>query len=379
MTRAPFDKLVGQPLVSQFLSSAVENNRVNHACLFIGPIGSGKNEAARALAMALVCRQKGCGACDDCIRVMRGSHPDVKVIDPEGAHGYITEQIHDLIRDTNLTPIRAQVKVYIITRADLLYGTPANAFLKTLEEPPNRVVFILLARTRESVLATIFSRCQVIAFRTIPEEEAIQALISTGRVIFKDARIALAATGGSMFRAREYLGSSARRDTRIRVLEIIERLAEADSLEIIEAARDLLVFLKQPLDEVLLEQERQLAEGKEYLSKGALTALEQRHKRALTNREREVLEEAFNICRSWLHDCLLVQIGRQSEVVNTDYQHNIQKTAFSCDVAALVRSIRAVDEAEQRIHYNVSVQSIVEALFLTLRDELGRGSADQVY
>ena len=371
MIRAPFDRLTAQPLVSQFLSSAVEDRLINHAYLFIGPIGVGKNEAARALAEALVCKNGGCGACDDCIRVLRGTHPDVKVIDPEGAGGYVSEQIRDLIHDTNLAPIRAQNKVYILTRADLLSGATANAFLKTLEEPPSRVVFILLARTRESVLETLSSRCQVIAFRFIPEVEAIQILVSSGKATQKDARIALASCGGSVYRAREFLGSASRRNVRIKVLETLEHLSEFDSLDILESARDLLILLKQPLDEFKLEQERQLMEGREYLSKGALTALEQRQKRALTNREREALGEVFNVISSWLRDCLLVRIGRHSDMVNIDFHYNIQKTAQSCDEAAVVRAIRAVDEGEQRIHYNVSVQSSIEALFLTIRDELG--------
>ena len=371
MIRAPFDKLVGQPLVSQFLSSAIENQQINHAYLFVGPIGTGKTEAARALALALACKKGGCGACDDCIRVLRGTHPDVKTIEPEGVNGYVVEQIQGLIHDTNLAPIRAQNKVYLITRADLLVQASANAFLKTLEEPPSRVVFILLARTQESVLETIASRCQVIAFRFIPEADAILMLTANGKVSTKDARIALASTGGSLYRARDFLGSSARREARIKVLGIIERIAEADALDILEFARDLLIFLKQPLDEVRLEQEKQLAAGGEFLSKGALTSLEQRQKRALTVREREVLVESFGIMRSWLRDCLLVCIGRESDVVCTDFIHNIQKTAYNCGESAIVRSIRAVDEAEQQIHYNVSVQSIVEALFLKLRDELG--------
>ena len=371
MIRAPFDKLIGQPLVAQYLSSAIENKQTNHAYLFVGPIGTGKTEAARALALALACKQGGCNACEDCIRVLRGTHPDVRTIEPEGVNGYVVEQIQGLIHDTNLAPIRAQNKVYIITRADLLVQAPANAFLKTLEEPPSRVVFILMARTLESVLETIASRCQVIAFRFIPEADAVQMLVSDGKVSIKDARIALASTGGSLYRARDFIGSSARREARIRALSLIERLSEADALDILEFARDLLIHLKQPLDEVKLEHERQLAKGSEFLSKGALSSLEQRHKRALTAREREVLAEAFGVMRSWLRDCLLVRIGREDDVVNTDFIHNILKTAQNCAESNFVRSIRAVDEAEQQIHYNVSVQSIVEALFLKLRDELG--------
>jgi DNA polymerase-3 subunit delta' len=367
----PFDILFGQPLVARFLSAAIEIRRTSHAYLFVGPIGAGKTVAARALAKALVCKAGGCGSCDDCIRVAHGTHPDVKIIEPEGVSGYITEQVHELIHDTNLAPIRAQNKVYIITRADLLNAAAANAFLKTLEEPSARVTFILLARTRESVLATILSRCQVISFRFVSETEGVSLLMSEDRATLRDARIALAATGGSAYRAHEFLCSPARRNARLRVLEAAEHLPQSDPLDVLDATRELLIALKQPLDEVKLEQERQLVEGKDYLSKGALTALEQRRKRALTNRERETISEALSVLCSWLRDCLLARIGREDDLVNVDFSYNILKIAEATDETVFVRAIAAADETQRRIHYNVSVQSAIEALFLELRDGLG--------
>jgi DNA polymerase-3 subunit delta' len=370
--RPLFASLAGQPLVVRFLTSALDKQLISHAYLFVGPVGAGKNEAARTLAKALVCEDGGCGVCDNCVRAQHGTHPDIKVIDPEGVNGYVVDQMHELIHDSQFAPIRAQRKVYIITRADLLSSAAANAFLKTLEEPPPRVTFILLARTHESVMATIASRCQVIAFRSIPEVEAVHLLIQESRATEKDARIALAATGGSVFRAREYLLSPTRRDVRLKVLETIERLPDSDALTLLEASRELLVFLKQPLDEVRIEQEKQIAEGKDFLTKGAITTLEQRQKRTLSTRERESLVEAFNVLRSWLRDCLLVQIGRADDIVNSDFHYNITKLAEGSDEAAIVRSLDAVDEAQERIHYNVSVQSAFEALLLTLRSLLVR-------
>jgi DNA polymerase-3 subunit delta' len=350
----------------------MDGQHASHAYLFVGPIGAGKTEAARAFARALICRDRGCGACDDCIRVSKGVHPDVKLIEPEGAAGYISEQIRELIHDANLAPVRARGKVYIITRADLLKGAPANAFLKTLEEPLGEVTFILLTRTRESMLETLASRCQVIAFRYVSESQAVPLLMEGSGVTLREARVALATTGGSGYRAREVLGSPSRCDARLKVLEMVERLPRADSLDILESARELLISLKQPLDELKLEQERQLVEGREYLSKGALTALEQRQKRSLTSRERETMGEALGALRSWLRDCLLARIGRGDDLVNSDFYYNILKVAETTDEAALTRAITAVDEAERQIHYNVSVQSVIEALLFTVRDELRR-------
>ncbi|MDR3053115.1 MAG: DNA polymerase III subunit delta' [Coriobacteriales bacterium] len=366
----PFDSLVGQPLVAQFLTAAVAGARLSHAYLFMGPVGSGKTAAAQALAQAILCKQNGCGACDDCIRVARGTHPDVHIVEPLGANGYVSEQIHEVIHDAALAPVRASSKVYIITRADLLQGSPANAFLKTLEEPLASVVFILLARTRDSVLGTIQSRCQVLAFRTIPSNEAEQLLCSLTGVDQTLARIALAAVGGSVHRAQEFLGQSARRDARIKTIETIEQLAQADDYELLQAARELLVALKAPLDSLKIAQEQELIERKDYLSKGAMTQLEQNHKRSLTARERAAVAEAFCIMRSWLRDCLLQRLGTKEPIVNSDFHYNIELTAPRVDEPSLTRALLAIDKAEQQLHYNVSVQLALEVLLFSLREEL---------
>ncbi|MDR1712751.1 MAG: DNA polymerase III subunit delta' [Coriobacteriales bacterium] len=367
---SPFARLAGQRQVASFLTQAVQTRQISHAYMFTGPIGSSKTDTAIALAKAVLCKDGGCGSCDDCIRVSRRSHPDFHIVEPEGASSYLIEQIHELIHDAALAPMRSRRKVYLLTRADMLRGAAANALLKTLEEPPASVVFILLARTLESVMETIVSRCQVVAFRYIPEVEAIQALIDQTGTTEKEARIALAASGGSLTGAREYLGSNARRDLRLKVLGAIEGLPDGDELDALQAARELTVLLSAPLDELIIEQERQLAEGADFLSKGALTALEQRQKRVRTARERERIAETLNVLRSWLRDVLLAGIGRGDDIVNSDFSYNISRCAAHSDAAGLARALLATDAAQERIAYNVSVQSTLESLLLSMQREL---------
>jgi DNA polymerase-3 subunit delta' len=368
-----FDELVGQPMVARFLSAAVAAGTVSHATLLCGPTGAGKTEAALLLARAALCAQGG-GAddCDDCLRMKHGTHPDLHVIAPAGVAGYVGEQIHELIHDVSLAPMRAKRKVYLITRADLLNGTSANALLKTLEEPPASVVFILMARTREAVLPTIASRCQVLAFNSIPEGEAIRLLVEKARVDAADARIALAVTGGSVQRAADFLLSEARRNVRLKVLAIMEHLAEADDLEVLDAVRELCLLLAVPLDAVAAEQAVQLEAGKDYLTKGALTQMEQAHKRELTSRKREAMEEALNVMRSWLRDVLMEHLGCAGDVVNIDHRYNIEKTAARLNEPVLVRSLQAVSVAAERMQYNVLQELALEAMLYTIRGELSK-------
>ena len=176
-----FDGVFGQPRVREFLRATIASGRVSHAYLLTGPAGSNKTSAAYAFAQAIICANGGCGECDDCQRAVRRKHPDIHFYSPEGAQGYLVEQVRDIVSDVTLAPIRAKAKVYIIDRADLLGTQAANAFLKTLEEPVEGVTFILLGRTREGVLPTIVSRCQVVPFRHIPATEAAGILSQRGR------------------------------------------------------------------------------------------------------------------------------------------------------------------------------------------------------
>jgi DNA polymerase-3 subunit delta' len=365
-----FDQLVGQPRVARFLQAAAANPERAQAYLFCGPLGAGKTEAAQAFAQALLCVKGGCGQCDDCIRIAHGTHPDYQVITPMGAAGYLMEQMRELIHDASLAPVRAQAKVYLITRADLLRGASANSLLKTLEEPPERTTFILLARVRDAMLPTIVSRCQAVTFRRVPTSEAIQALCSSSNASEQDARVALAATGGSAVRAAEWLRSEERRAGRQVVLDVVEKLALGDSADVLDASDKLRSQFKVASDAVKLQQDEQLTAQRDYLSRGALSRLELQQRRELTARERETIGEALDITRSWLRDALGIALGADEPVVNQDHYYNITKAAAHSTPEKFVAALQAVDSAQEQLQYNVSVQMVIEALLMTLQGEL---------
>lgn len=365
-----FDGVFGQPRVRSFLRSSVSSGRVSHAYLFVGPAGSGKTQAAYALAQAIVCPQGGCGSCDDCRRVERHNHPDVHYYAPEGAQGYVVSQIREIVADAALAPIRSRSKVYVLDRVDLLGIQPANAFLKTLEEPIPGVTFLLLARTREDVLPTIVSRCQVVPFRHIPSAEAAAILAQRTGVAPERARIAIEACDGSLSRALSFVKSAERAEFRARVLEILSRLALADERDVLDFAAELIERSKAPLDNVRTRQSAELEESADFLTSSALKQIELRHKRALAKATRESLTTMTSIIRSWLRDVLMIVNGSSSLVVNTDALPALNDAAAHASVEGVVFALREAYRTDEALRYNVSPETCIDALLFSIREVL---------
>ncbi|MCJ7749614.1 MAG: DNA polymerase III subunit gamma/tau, partial [Armatimonadetes bacterium] len=164
-----FAEIVGQRHVTQTLANAIKANRVAHAYLFCGPRGTGKTTSALVLAMALNC-EKGptaepCRECEGCRRIVAGNALDVIEIDAASNRGI--DEIRELRERVGLAPSGGRMKVYIIDEVHMLTGEAFNAFLKTLEEPPPHVVFILATTEPHRVLPTILSRCQRFDFHRL--------------------------------------------------------------------------------------------------------------------------------------------------------------------------------------------------------------------
>ena len=250
-------KLDTQQRVRDFLTNAIASGRASHAYLFLGALGAGKLDAAWALAQAFLCEQDGCGSCDGCVRVARHTHPDVHYYTPESATGYLIAQTRELLDDVPLAPIRAKAKVYIIDRAEQLRANTANALLKTLEEPPEGVMFILLGTSADVMLPTIVSRCQCVPFRLVSPAVAAQAVSrATGQ---DPARCRMAvAVAGSPTRGIEFLKSAERQDARRQMVRAIDSLIAADEADVLSRAKSLIVAVKAPLAEVKSTQEKVL-------------------------------------------------------------------------------------------------------------------------
>ncbi|MCR5092311.1 MAG: DNA polymerase III subunit gamma/tau [Bacilli bacterium] len=198
-----FDEVVGQRGIVRTLKNAIATGKIAHAYLFSGPRGTGKTTMARLFAKALNCEEglgAQCNHCSNCVAVTEGSHPDVIEIDAASNNG--VDQVRELIDKVRYAPIKGRYKIYIIDEVHMMSQGAFNALLKTLEEPPEEVIFILATTEPYKVLPTILSRCQRFDFGKIEEmdiEKNIINVLNQEGVTYEDkavAEIAALADGG---------------------------------------------------------------------------------------------------------------------------------------------------------------------------------------
>ncbi len=238
-------EVIGQDHITQTLKNAIRLNKISHAYLFAGPRGTGKTSVAKILAKSLNCKdgptEEPCGDCDGCKEIASGTFVDVLEIDAASNRGI--DEIRDLKEKIHFAPAKGKTKVYIIDEVHMLTTEAFNALLKTLEEPPSHVVFVLATTEPHRVLSTILSRCQRFDFKRITLSDLLGRLkeVAKSESIKIDSEAMTLIAKHAQGSLRDALGAldqlASFTDKKIKTEDVVTLLGMSDAASLIEAAR----------------------------------------------------------------------------------------------------------------------------------------------
>lgn len=312
------------------LDTSFKSGRVPHAYVITGPQRVGKSTLALNIAQAINCssEDKPCGSCPSCIKIAQGKHSDIAQVSVAKDKTEISmDQIKDVQRSASLKPFEGKFRVIIINNADQLSTEAANRLLKTLEEPPDQVLFILTTSKPEDMLQTILSRCATIEMEK-PKPSSIAAMLEKahgqerGRAEYL-ARISRGAVGWA-----------------VDCCSNDRLLAKRE-----ETLRDLLRLEKESWDERLAFA-AELASG--------------------YSKNREELYDTLSLWQSVWRDIIQIHSGETGQVFNVDVEAELKSSAPAFDDTACVNAIKALEETWLKLEQNANPRLALEVMMLSL-------------
>ena len=309
----------------------MHDGAIHHAYLFFGPTHIGKRTLAIQLAQALNCDEPNvpCGNCGSCMRILKGTHPDVISISvnpeaepPEPRTQIGIQAVRDTISSANLRPYEGRNRVFIVTEADLMNEAAQNACLKLLEEPPPNVVLVLLAPHPDAVLGTVKSRCQTIELRPLPLKQSIGILTENYGLSLEQA-------------------------------EALARLSEGRIGWAISAAQD------PAIQAELHHQFERIVEvcDSNLVSRFAYAAdLAQRFQR-----DRVAVQIILNLWIRWMRDLLLILSGQEQQITNTAWRITLRSHADTVQPIKVIQCIRAIAFTLEALERNANPRLALES------------------
>ena len=327
-----FSDIVGQESIKEQLQGAISTGRVSHAYILYGEVRSGKEFVAKVFAQALLCekpvtKQDGtiepCGECHSCRQAMTANHPDIIYVPSTIG----VEEIRDRIVETvQVKPYQGPYKIYIVEEAEKLTVQAQNVLLKTIEEPPAYVVFILLTSSTEALLPTILSRCVLLNMRPVRDDEMRTYLMEQLHVPESRAEICIAFARGNIGRAKALAASEDFDKIRTNALSLLKNIHEMDTADIMEALKNI----------------------REYGFD---------------------INDYLDIMAVWYRDILLFKATHDmNHLIFRDEIQSIQKVAQCSDYEGIEEVIQALEVAKNRLRSKVNYELTMELLLLTIKE-----------
>ena len=322
-----FEEVIGQRKAKDILRDELKSQRIKHAYLFTGKDGLGKKKLALEFVRALFCENKqfdNCGQCISCKKIEHQNHADVRLLSlDEGSSKFSISQVRELQQEIVYKPYESSRKVYIIEDADKMSLEAANSLLRTLEEPPDYAVIILLAEEINQLLPTIISRCQQVFFYDVNTDK-IESYLKEKGATKKQAHLFSNLAAGSPRRALEFMQDEQFIENRDMVFSFLKNITEKKRYQILQKAEE----------------------------------VEQIYQKGFP---------VFDLISSWYRDIMLCIEGNNEQIVNIDFLSDIKEQSQQYNLVQLVSIIERVDEMATYLQKNVNRRLILDVLLIGIR------------
>ncbi len=323
-----YEDVVGQKQLRTYLKNCVKEGSVGHAYCLDGSIGMGKYTLALAFAKTVLCKStenKPCNVCSACLKVNHLNHPDLHTIEPDG-NSIKNKQIEDFQHELQLKPYESDRKIFIIKQANGMTISAQNRLLKTLEEPPEYALIILLSSNVNSFLPTIKSRCQILKLKRVSEEKIAEVLVNKYNVPIDESKILSVFSNGVIGNALQLMESSEFRQDREAIIEIIEQVFKKGRFEVLQSAN----FFTEKKDKIY-----------EYL----------------------------DIMLFWFRDMLILkETNCEDFLINIDKKHDLQSHLNHIAFEKLSNIIYIIEKTKKDIKANVNFQLAIEMMLLRIQE-----------
>lgn len=327
---ANFKDVVGHEQVIMHLQNALRQKKVSHAYLFSGEAGSGKRLLAEAFAKTLLCEEGGieaCGKCKSCRQTESGNQPDFKAVVREKASLGVKEIREQVTSDAQIKPYSSAYKVYLIDEAEKMTEEAQNALLKTIEEPPEYAVFLLLVTRQELLLPTVLSRCISLPLHPVAPEKVRRFLMEKKGIPDYLADSAAAFSGGLVGRAVQYAESESFTEQRRDVLQVVKQGEALSMAELMDAVK--------------------LFSGK-----------------------KDVAGEYLDMMLLWYRDVLLFKATKNATgLLFLDEINSISAQAAAYSFEKLQGIVERIEQVKQRLKANVNYETAMELLLFYIKEE----------
>ena len=327
-----FKDVVGHKNIIKYIESAVQADAVSHAYILNGERGSGKKLLANLFAMSLQCQDRdengeACGKCQSCKQALHGNQPDIIRIMHEKPNTISVDDIRQQVNnDIVIKPYSSKYKIYIIPEADLMSVQAQNALLKTIEEPPEYAVIMLLTENAEVLLPTIRSRCVMMKLRNIKDQLVKKYLMEQMEIPDYKADVCVAFAQGNMGKAIMLANSDYFNEIKEEVVHLLRNIDEMDVPELMDAVKKCMTYKLEIND---------------YLDMMAI----------------------------WYRDVLIYKATKNVDrVVFSDQLRYIKARASKSSYEGIEKILEALETAKARMKANVNFELVIELLLLTIKE-----------